>query len=116
MNRTSSRSAVFIGKNGVDILHLGHTYRGNALFVAPDHRTTWRRQRRQGELAALSAKKRGPKVVVSPLIQENLKLLAANARLTKQLKNAGLIIAVQKKVAALMGNPIPAIRIGEENQ
>jgi hypothetical protein len=38
-----------------------------------------------------------------------------NARLTKKLKNAELIIEVQKKVAALLGNPIPNIQIDEEN-
>jgi hypothetical protein len=31
------------------------------------------------------------------------------------LKNAELIIEVPKKVAALLGNPIPNIRIDEEN-
>jgi hypothetical protein len=54
-------------------------------------------------------------VVVSPLVKENRDLLAINARLTKKLKNAELIIEVQKKVAALLGNPIPNIQIDEEN-
>jgi hypothetical protein len=79
------------------------------------HLATWRRQRKQGELDALTPKKRGPKTVVSPLVKENRELLAANARLTKKLKNAELIIEVQKKVAALLGNPIPNIQIDEEN-
>src|ERR1039458_8333658 len=73
------------------------------------HLATWRQQRKQGEFDALTAKKRGPKVVVSPLVKENRELQAANARLTKKLKNAELIIEVQKKVAALLGNPIPNI-------
>jgi transposase len=77
--------------------------------------STWRRQRKQGEFDALTPKKRGPKVVVSPLLLENRKLVASNARLSKKLKNAELIIEVQKKVAALLGNPIPNIQIGEEN-
>jgi hypothetical protein len=38
-----------------------------------------------------------------------------NIRLTKKLKNAELIIEVQKKVAALLGNPIPNLQIDEEN-
>jgi hypothetical protein len=54
-------------------------------------------------------------VVVSPLVKENRELQAANVRLTKKLKNAELIIEVQKKVAALLGNPIPNIQIDEEN-
>ena len=41
-------------------------------------------------------KKRGPEVVVSPLILESRKLLAAKARLTKRLQTAELIIEVQK--------------------
>ena len=79
------------------------------------HLATWRQQRKQGEFDALTAKKRGPKVVVSPLVKENRALQAVNARLTKKLKNAELIIEVQKKVAALLGNPIPNIQIDEEN-
>jgi transposase-like protein len=79
------------------------------------HLATWRRQRKQGAIDALTPKKRGPKVVISPLVKENCDLLAANARLTKKLKNAELIIEVQKKVAALLGNPIPNIQIDEEN-
>jgi transposase-like protein len=79
------------------------------------HLTTWRRQRKQGGIDALTPKKRGPKVVVSPLVKQNRELQAANGRLTKKLKNAELIIEVQKKVAALLGNPIPNIQIDEEN-
>jgi hypothetical protein len=76
---------------------------------------TWRRQRKQGELDALTPKKRGPKVIVSPLVKQNRDLQADIARLTKKLKNAELIIEVQKKVATLLGNPIPNIQIDEEN-
>ena len=79
------------------------------------HLATWRQQRKQGEFDALTAKKRGPKVVVSPLVKENRQQQALIARLTKKLKNAELIIEVQKKVAALLGNPIPNIQIDEEN-
>ncbi len=79
------------------------------------HLATWKRQRKQGVLDALAPKKRGPKVVVSPLVKENRDLLADIARLTKKLKNAELIIEVQKKVASLLGNPIPNIQIDEEN-
>ena len=92
---------------------IGALLRREGLYSS--HLTTWRRQREQGGIAALTAKKRGPKVVVSPLVKENRALQAANARLTKKLKNAELIIAVQKKVAALLGNPIPNIQIEEEN-
>ncbi len=79
------------------------------------HLSNWRTQRKQGEFDALTAKKRGPKVVVSPLVKQNREQEAVIARLTKKLKNAELIIEVQKKVAALLGNPIPNIQIDEEN-
>jgi transposase-like protein len=92
---------------------IGALLRREGLYAS--HLTTWKRQRKQGEIDALTPKKRGPKVVVSPLVKENRELLAANARLTKKLKSAELIIEVQKKVAALLGNPIPNIQIDEEN-
>jgi transposase-like protein len=92
---------------------IGALLRREGLYSS--HLATWRRQRKQGGLDALTPKKRGPKVVVSPLVKEKRELLAANARLTKKLKNAELIIEVQKKVAALLGNPIPNIQIDEEN-
>jgi transposase-like protein len=79
------------------------------------HLATWKRQRKQGEIDALTAKKRGPKVVVSTLVKQNREQQAVIARLTKKLKNAELIIEVQKKVAVLLGNPIPNIQIDEEN-
>src|ERR1035438_3960150 len=50
------------------------------------HLATWRRQRKQGGIDALTPKKRGPKVIVSPLVKENRELLVANARLTKKLR------------------------------
>ena len=96
-----------------DIGAVGVLLRREGLYSS--HLTTWRRQRKQGGIDALTPKKRGPKVVVSPLVKENREQQAIIARLTKKLKNAELIIEVQKKVAALLGNPIPNIQIDEEN-
>jgi transposase-like protein len=92
---------------------IGALLRREGLYSS--HLGTWRRQRKQGEFDALKPKKRGPKVVVSPLVKQNREQQAVIARLTKKLKNAELIIEVQKKVAALLGNPIPNIQIDEEN-
>ena len=92
---------------------IGALLRREGLYSS--HLTTWRRQRQKGEIDALTPQKRGPKVVVSPLVKQNRQLQAANARLTRKLKNAELIIEVQKKVATLLGNPIPNIQIDEEN-
>lgn len=92
---------------------IGALLRREGLYSS--HLTTWKRQRQKGEIDALTPRKRGPKVVVSPLVKQNRQLQAANARLTRKLQNAELIIEVQKKVAALLGNPIPNIQIDEEN-
>ena len=92
---------------------IGALLRREGLYSS--HLTTWKRQRKQGEIDALTPQKRGPKVVVSPLVKQNRALQADVARLTKKLQNAELIIEVQKKVAALLGNPIPSIQISEEN-
>ena len=96
-----------------DVGAVGALLRRECLYSS--HLGTWRRQRKQGELDALTPKKRGPKVVISPLVKKNREQEAVIARLTKKLKNAELIIEVQKKVAALLGNPIPNIQIDEEN-
>jgi len=49
-------------------------------------------------------------VVVSPLVKENRELQAANARLTKKLKNAELIIEVQKKWLRCWATRFPTSR------
>ncbi len=67
----------------------------------------WRRERAHGILEALTPQKRGPKSRRNPLEEENQKLRRQNARLTEDLRKAQIIIEVQKKVAALLGQPIP---------
>lgn len=66
--------------------------------------TTWRRQRDQGQIGALSPKKRGPKPVPdAAMARELAKLRKENQLLEQKLKKAELIIEVQKKVSALLG-------------
>jgi transposase len=68
------------------------------------HLTTWRRQREQGVLEALTPKKRGRKARgLDPLAQRVAQLERDNARLSHQLKQAETIIEVQKKVSELLG-------------
>ena len=67
----------------------------------------WRRERANGIRKALTSQKRGPKSMRNPLEEENQKLQRQNARLTEDLRKAHIIIDVQKKVAALLGHPIP---------
>jgi transposase len=69
--------------------------------------TYWRRERAQGILEALTPQKRGPKSKRNPMEEEVQKLRRQNARLTEDLRKAHIIIDVQKKVAALLGHPIP---------
>ena len=69
--------------------------------------TYWRRERANGILEALTPQKRGPKFKRNPLEEEVQKLRRENARLSEDLRKAHIIIDVQKKVAALLGHPIP---------
>lgn len=67
----------------------------------------WRRQRDAGSLGALSPAKRGPKTtVLSPLVAEVAMLQKNVADLTRSLARAEAIIAVQKKLADLLGIPM----------
>jgi transposase len=68
---------------------------------------TWRRERANGLLEALTPQKRGPKCKRNPMDEENQKLRRQNARLAEDLRKAHIIIDVQKKVAALLGHSIP---------
>jgi len=68
---------------------------------------SWRRERANGILQALTPRKRGPYAKRHPLEEENQTLRRRNARLAEELRKAELIIQVQKKVAALLGRPIP---------
>jgi transposase len=69
--------------------------------------STWRRQREAADLAALAPQKRGPKVDASRAEALHIaQLTRENERLKHRLDKAMLVIEVQKKVAALLGNPI----------
>lgn len=69
--------------------------------------TTWRRQREQGALKALQAKKRGRKSQkADPLARKVAELERENARLQGRLKQAETIIDFQKKVSELLGIPL----------
>jgi transposase-like protein len=81
---------------------IGALLRREGLYSS--HLTTWRHERAAGIDQAFS-KKRGPKVRRDA--EENAKLRRQNERLTEELRKAHLIIEVQKKVAALLGRPIP---------
>ena len=66
--------------------------------------TTWRRQRDNGTIEALSPKKRGRKALrQDPLLQENEQLRRQNDRLAHRLQKAEAIIDFQKKISEILG-------------
>jgi len=69
----------------------------------------WREQYRSGALAALRDDKRGRKRTRNPLDDEVARLRKENARLSGRLEQAEAIIEIQKKVAAMLGNPLPSV-------
>jgi len=66
----------------------------------------WRKERDAAVRKAFS-QKRGPQVQRNPLASENEKLRRQNQRLQEELEKARIVIDVQKKVAKLLGHPIP---------
>lgn len=68
--------------------------------------TQWRRQYQSGALQALKDDKRGRKRTRDARDNELERLQRENERLNKKLRHAELIIEIQKKVAAMLGNPI----------
>jgi transposase len=64
----------------------------------------WRCARDQGQLTALSSKKRGPKTSPGKSLEEEVaKLRRENERLQVRLEQAEVIIEVQKKLSQLLG-------------
>jgi transposase InsO family protein len=71
------------------------------------HLTAWRKEREQGELAALAPKKRGPKTTQDPaLVAENQQLRRDKLRLERRLRQAEIVIEVQKKISEILGIPL----------
>ena len=81
---------------------LGALLRREGLYSS--HLTTWRRQREEGLLDALSPKKRGrKKKFKNPLADQVARLERDNRRLQQKLKQAELIIEAQKKMSEILG-------------
>ncbi len=84
---------------------LGVLLRAEGLYAS--NLRTWRRQRTEGALSALAPLKRGRKASIQhPLQAENETLRKENTRLSTRLKQAELIIEVQKKVSQILGLPL----------
>jgi transposase len=76
--------------------------------------TQWRRQYQAGALQGLKDDKRGRKRTRDDRDEELQRLQRDNERLNKKLRQAELIIEIQKKVAAMLGNPIETLPDSEE--
>jgi transposase len=76
--------------------------------------TQWRRQYQAGALKGLKDDKRGRKRTRDARDEELQRLQRDNERLNKKLRQAELIIEIQKKVAAMLGNPIETLPNSEE--
>ena len=84
---------------------LGELLRREGLYSS--HLATWRRQRDEGVLAGLTPKRRGRRAKAkSPLVGEVARLQRENQRLKEQLRQAELIIDVQKKVSEMLNIPL----------
>jgi len=84
---------------------LGKLLRREGLYAS--NLITWRGQRDRGVLSALAPKKRGRKGSVrDPLHAENEKLRKENERLTSRLRQAEIIIDVQKKISQILWIPL----------
>jgi transposase len=70
--------------------------------------STWRQQRDEGTLVGLTPKRRGRKAKPdAPLIAENLRLTRETQRLAAKLRQAEMIIEIQKKLSEMLGIPLP---------
>ncbi len=84
---------------------LGELLRREGLYSS--HLSTWRRQRDEGVLAGLTPRRRGRKSKPKNLLaDENELLRRENGRLKEKLRQAELIIDVQKKVSEMLSIPL----------
>jgi transposase-like protein len=75
--------------------------------------TTWRAQRERGELLGLTPKRRGPAPKAkNPLAPKVAALEREVAHQTARAERAEALVELQKKVAELLGTPLP--RNGEK--
>lgn len=93
---------------------LGALLRREGLYSS--HLAAWRKQRSKGELRGLSPKKRGRKAdPEAAMKRDNDRLRRENARLQHRLKTAETIIDVQKKISEMLGIPLNAPELDEND-
>ena len=88
-----------------DAGEIGALLRREGLYSS--HLVTWRRARERGELAGLSPKRRGRKEkAVNPLSKRVVELERDKRRLERRLKQAELLLEIQKKASQLLEIPL----------
>lgn len=90
---------------------IGALLRREGLYSS--HLTSWRRQRKAGELAGLTSKKRGRKR--DEQAAEMTKLRKENEGLRRQLQQAELIIDAQKKLSQALSMAMEGEESGENS-
>jgi transposase len=92
--------------------NIGEVLRREGLYSSTVSK--WRKDRDAAVHDAFS-QKRGPEAKHNPLTAENEKLRRQNVRLQEELRKAGIIIEIQKKVALLLGSPLPPVPDSENS-
>jgi len=88
-----------------DAGEIGALLRREGLYSS--HLVTWRRARERGELAGLSPKRRERKEkAVNPLARRVTELERDKRRLERRLKQAELLLEIQKKASQLLEIPL----------
>jgi transposase len=81
---------------------IGALLRREGLYTS--HLSSWRRQRRQGELGALAPKRRGPSPKEkNPLAARVAALEKETVRLKARAERAEALVELQKKVSEILG-------------
>jgi transposase len=88
---------------------IGALLRREGLYSS--HLTNWRLQRSQGRLDSAATKKRAPKSNNRNAVRVN-QLERENARLKSRLRQAELILDIQKKASEILGIPLKALDNG----
>ena len=87
---------------------VGALLRREGLYTS--HVSAWRQQRDRGVLDALAPKRRGAKArLTDPLVQEVTQLRREKAQVERKLKQAELVIAIQKKASEMLGIPLKTL-------
>jgi transposase-like protein len=89
-----------------DLGEIGALLRREGLYSS--HLVDWRRSVREGELAGAAPKKRGPRAKQHDKRDARIaELERENAKLRTRAEHAEALVEVQKKVAELLGKPLP---------